>query len=143
MDKATADLVKTAFSGLDSCTVNVHGRSMSPFVRDGDQVTIVPVAGIPAVGSIVALFAGEQLIVHRVISRKVEKSGATIAIAGDSSPGSEAVVTLSELFGIVQKITRGPIEVSGWCRPPLSILAVALGHIFRFLVSGKRFMTRY
>lgn len=83
----------------------VRGGSMSPFVRDGDVVTIEPRAGrIPGVGEVVA-FAHPvhgRLVIHRVVARA---AGGWL-LRGDACAVPDGVVEESRVVGFVARVER-------------------------------------
>ncbi len=59
---------------------------MTPFIRDGDVVTVAPSAKIrPSVGRVVAFIQPDtgRLVIHRVIDRQ----GSAFLIQGDNASG--------------------------------------------------------
>jgi hypothetical protein len=120
-----------ALAARGSCEVRVEGRSMLPFIKPGDVVTIKRCKGSQRIGSIVALFVKDQLIVHRVV--KVTKTD-TLLISGDSSAGSEASVMPSEIIGTVVSLKRNGKIHSRWLQRPLSLIALIVGMIIKMLV---------
>ena len=77
------------------------GISMSPFIRDGDVITIAPVlASILRVGDVVAFVnpgCDMKLTVHRIL--KVSREG--IHIKGDNNLGSDGIVSAANIIGRV------------------------------------------
>lgn len=83
----------------------VRGYSMTPFVRDGDVVTIVPMAGgEPHIGDVtaVALPGNGRMAVHRVIAR----SGAGWLVRGDNCSEADGVFTRDAFVGRVVRVER-------------------------------------
>jgi hypothetical protein len=87
---------------------------MSPFIRDGDVITIAPVlssadvssVGPCGIGHVVAFIspASERLVVHRIIGRR--EGG--FLVQGDSIRGSATeTVGGSDILGRVVRIERG------------------------------------
>jgi hypothetical protein len=137
MDPAHRSMMTDALAAQGRCVVTVHGRSMAPLIRDGDRITIVPLHGTPVFGTVVALFAADQLIVHRVVALVRSPAEPAVIVAGDSSPGSRARIPASELLGIVESVSRGAITVQAWLRPPWCFLGVYAGYLLRFLMQLK------
>ncbi len=79
---------------------------MTPFIRDGDIITIERLKGnAPATGSIVAFarLDSDMLVIHRVVSKK----GKLIFIKGDN--GEECVdeiIPAENILGYVSQIER-------------------------------------
>ena len=82
------------------------GSSMTPFIRDGDIVTVSPMKdGPPRPGDVVAFArAGSQkLIVHRVVRRQE----AGWLIKGDSCAVAEGPIPREQVLGRVTRVERG------------------------------------
>ncbi len=82
------------------------GQSMSPFIRDGDVISIVPIDQKgPRLGEVVAFcYPGpDQLAVHRVIRRQ----GTTCLLQGDNLPQRpDGLFPHEALLGKVVRIER-------------------------------------
>ena len=81
----------------------VSGFSMSPFIRDGDVLTIAPLNGrAPRVGEVVAFTQPDtgRLAIHRVIARV----GTAWHIRGDNSPEPDGIVPRENLLGVVTRV---------------------------------------
>ena len=82
------------------------GWSMSPFIQDGDVISIVPIVeSSPKVGEVVAytLPDTEKLIVHRIISIDRDE----FHLQGDNqSSDMDDVIQLSNILGRVSRIER-------------------------------------
>ena len=82
-----------------------HGGSMSPWIRDGDVVTVTPLDSAPArVGDVVAYRRkrSDRLIVHRLVRRS---NGAWIP-QGDRLPAPDGPVADTEILGVVSRVER-------------------------------------
>jgi hypothetical protein len=132
-----------AISRNGSCTIRVEGRSMWPFIKSGDLVTIVPCKKMPVIGSAVAVFNHDQCIVHRVVKRR-EHPGAIgeVWICGDSSPGFHVRIPPDEIVGIVSSLERNGTRQTHWLRPPLSLAALLIGRIMRTLIVIRDFYVK-
>lgn len=86
-----------------------RGFSMYPFIRDGDVLTVVPLAEPPRRGDVVAcrFAASESVVVHRVVAH--ETSG--YAIRGDNTEEPDGVVTPSDVVGVVDRVERAGTQV--------------------------------
>jgi hypothetical protein len=83
---------------------------MSPFIKDGDTVTVRPLAGDePAPGDVVAfLFPSTgKAAVHRV----VKTAGARFLVKGDNVFEGDGEVERGSILGIVSAIERAGREV--------------------------------
>lgn len=118
-----------------------RGSSMSPFVKDGDVITVSPLSGAPPrLGEVVAyVFAGTgKLAVHRVIGRSAD----CYRIWGDNALEKQEPVPGSNVLGRVTQVERngknarlglGPerILIALLCRHRLSRKTM---HLFRRIV---------
>ena len=85
--------------------LRAHGRSMSPFIRDGDIITVVPCTGDSLRRGDVAAFIHPQregLVVHRVSGKAKDK----IFLKGDNSHMSDGPVPRKDILGRVVRIER-------------------------------------
>jgi signal peptidase I len=87
------------------------GWSMSPFIKDGDVITIAPAAQEkPALGKVVAFTQplSGQLIVHRVIGMQ----GVAFLIQGDNNAGqADGLVQSGDILGCVTRVERNGRQV--------------------------------
>jgi hypothetical protein len=83
-----------------------RGWSMTPFIRNGDTITVAPVSmEAPAVGKVVACLqpATGQLVVHRIIARQ----GAAYLVQGDNAAGQpDDLVAPQDILGCVTRVER-------------------------------------
>jgi len=83
-----------------------RGFSMTPFIRDGDIVTIRPLAGRdPKAGEVVAVVlpGTGKLLIHRIVSR----NGTFFTVKGDNLRESDGTVPGDRILGIAATIERG------------------------------------
>lgn len=104
------------------------GGSMSPFIRNGDVVEVVPFKGKINLGDIILYFSSWGTpVVHRVIQRNKE----SIITKGDSVPSSDHPVLFKQVLGRVVAV-----EKNGWCirldRPMVRLLNILLATISPF-----------
>jgi len=81
------------------------GFSMSPFIRDGDVVTVSPsFDGTPHLGDVVAVIQPEtgRLIIHRVVRGK----GSSYVTRGDNIAKEDGLVSVEDILGFVTKVER-------------------------------------
>jgi len=82
------------------------GFSMSPFIRDGDVITLLPFARRPpALGDVAAYLqpASGRLVVHRLVDR----TSSGWLIQGDNAPsGLDGPVPAGELLARVARVER-------------------------------------
>jgi signal peptidase I len=103
--EALIDLIKAVLEKEASFRFRAKGFSMSPFVKDGDIITIAPRQKSPVRrGDIVAFvhpLTGKP-IVHRVI----KKEGAFLRIRGDRLQAEDGLIPESNILGIITEIER-------------------------------------
>ena len=84
---------------------------MTPFIRDGDVITVSPLRrGRAGIGEVVAFVrpGHGNLVVHRVVAR----CGASSFIRGDGVPGaSDGVIPPENLLGRVTRVERNGRDV--------------------------------
>ena len=87
----------------------VRGFSMTPFIRDGDVVTIEPLRADPAVGDVVALAFPDngRMALHRVVERR----GDLWLVRGDNCPQPDGVYGRAAFVGRVARVERGGRDV--------------------------------
>ncbi|MFH2219772.1 MAG: S24/S26 family peptidase [Pseudomonadota bacterium] len=107
---AFVDLLQTVLEKGMRFRFQASGFSMSPFIKNGDVVTVYPLAECsPVIGDVVAFIrqnAG-KLVVHRLVR---EKNGSYL-IHGDNTPGSDGLVGKSNILGCVKQVERNGKKV--------------------------------
>lgn len=81
------------------------GSSMSPFVRDGDVITVSPLSDLsPRLGDVVAFIRpeNEKLVVHRVVGKR----DGFYLIKGDSTTNYTDVIPGANILGRVSRVER-------------------------------------
>ena len=99
------ELIKAVLEKNKSFRFRANGFSMSPFVKNGDIITISPLQNSPfRPGDIVAFFhpVTGKPFVHRVIWKK----GSSLRIRGDSLLSDDGLIPESNIFGKVTKVER-------------------------------------
>ena len=125
---ALVGLMRAVLARGRSFRFRAKGWSMSPFIRDGDVITIAPSgrkpkAPVRGIGQVVAFVSpvNERLVVHRIIGRHQSR----FLIQGDNLPGLVAdTVRLDDILGRVVRIERGGKRV--WLGPGLERYAIAI-----------------
>ncbi len=83
-----------------------RGLSMSPFIKDGDSISVSPVSKVkPSLGKVVAFVqpVSGTLIVHRVVRRK----GTAFLIQGDNTGGqADGLFQPQDILGCVTRVER-------------------------------------
>lgn len=80
-----------------------RGRSMWPFVLDGDRLTLAPLDGPPRLGEIVWVEGGDFGLTHRVIGRV----GRRLWVKGDSEALPDGWFAVEQVLARVVAIERG------------------------------------
>jgi ribosomal protein S18 acetylase RimI-like enzyme len=86
-----------------------RGASMAPFIRDGDTLTVQPVASEGLRVGDVALYRadGERLAAHRLTGRRVDGDCVTFVARGDAATGPGEAVRAEHVLGRVVRVQRG------------------------------------
>lgn len=106
-----ADLVKDILSQGAECRFQANGHSMSPFIKDGDVVTVSPILhSSPGIGDVVAFIYKEtgKLLIHRI----VEKNGESYLTRGDNTLEGDGLIYSANILGSVTKVERNGKQVS-------------------------------
>lgn len=100
------------------------GQSMAPFIRDGDVVTVSPLASRkPGRGDVVAFIHPETnlLCVHRLLSIH----GSRFLIQGDNMPETpDGMIRREALLGRVTRVERGSQMVRVGLGPERRLIAL-------------------
>lgn len=101
-----------------------RGMSMSPFIKDGDLLTVAPFNAQrrPRLGDIIAVANGVtgNLLVHRI----VRLSGGTCRIKGDNTRVSDGLFPTNSLIGFITQLERNHSRIN--IRPGVANILVAL-----------------
>jgi hypothetical protein len=122
--EALQGLMQEVLSTGASFQFRAKGHSMTPFIKDGDVITVAPtVEAQPALGKIVAFIhpVTGLLVVHRVIGRR----GSIFLIQGDNAPRqSDGLVPDQSILGCVTRIQRDQRRVSFGLGPERYLLVL-------------------
>lgn len=105
-DEALPEVVKAVLAKGAVCRFQVKGHSMSPFIKDGDVVTVSPLFGTaPHLGDVVAFIhpGPDKLVIHRVVGRKDD----SCIIIGDNTFEIDGPVSTGNILGRVTRVERG------------------------------------
>ncbi len=120
--EALTELMRAVLAKGKPLRFRARGLSMSPFIKDGDVVTVRPLAGArPRTGDIVAFLhpATGKAAVHRIVG---ECSG-LFSLKGDNTPGADGALSLDEILGTVCRIERSGKSVLLGRRPGRAVIA--------------------
>ena len=116
---------------------------MTPFIMDGDLITVIPLQNYaPKTGDVVAFISpkDERLIVHRILARG--KNG--FIIMGDGVGSKDIMsVRVDNILGRVKKIERNGQQIKFGLGPERVVIAWlskkgSLYKIFHWLAANKR-----
>jgi signal peptidase I len=82
-----------------------NGFSMSPFIRDGDVVTVSPLFDVtPRLGDVVAVIepGAGRLVLHRVVGKR----SSSYVTKGDNIAKEDGLVSIENILGFVKKVER-------------------------------------
>lgn len=99
------ELLKTILDKGSDCSFQATGHSMSPFIRDGDVITVSPMYGSPpGFGDVVAFIhpRTEKLFIHRV----VWKSRDAYILKGENTLRPDGLIKKENILGVVTKVER-------------------------------------
>jgi signal peptidase I len=117
------EVLQTTLAKKASLRFQAKGFSMTPFIRDGDIVTVSPLTNkTPSLGDIVAFVhpASSKLVIHRIINKK----GNRLIINGDNCPVSwQDSVPKSNVLGYITKMERNNKKVWLGLGPEKSLIA--------------------
>jgi phage repressor protein C with HTH and peptisase S24 domain len=88
-----------------------EGRSMEPAIREGDVLTVAPLAGEVRRGDVLLYQAGQRLLAHRVVGR-VRGADGLLRVRGDAPGWEEEHVPLADVLGRIEGIERDGRPVS-------------------------------
>jgi len=101
-----AELLQEVIHQGASFRFRARGWSMTPFIQDGDILTITPCPNAKLkIGQMVAVLEREQnsLLVHRIVGKK----GSNYLVKGDNLLSPDGLFSAAEILGVVAKIERG------------------------------------
>ncbi|MGQ9645215.1 MAG: S26 family signal peptidase [Thermodesulfobacteriota bacterium] len=100
-----AELVTEVLGKRAECRLQVKGYSMSPFIKDGDVVTISPVFWLsPRVGDVIAFInpKTEKLLIHRIVG----KIGDAFLLKGESAFEPDGLIRRNHMVGVITSVER-------------------------------------
>lgn len=100
-----------------------NGFSMSPFIRDGDVVTVSPLFDVtPHLGDVVAVIqpGTGRLVLHRVVGKK----SSYYITKGDNIAKEDGLVSTENILGFVTKVERKGERVAVGFGPERILIAI-------------------
>lgn len=98
---------------------------MSPFIRRGSLVRVVPATRIVP-GDVIIYEAGERLVAHRV----VQLSGEFVVCQGDNRRELDGAISMRDVLGVVAGAVRKDGSERGCRRSPRVVRMVFLARTF-------------
>jgi hypothetical protein len=113
-----------------------RGLSMSPFIKDGDVLTVAPLGTAPRAGDVAAFLhpATGRLVVHRMIRKRVGR----YEFKGDNAHEVEGGVGLERILGIVTSVEREGREVGLARRAGRALAGLSRTGLLRKAVGAAR-----
>jgi hypothetical protein len=108
--EALTELLRAVLAAGRPLRFRAGGLSMSPFIKDGDILTIRPLGGAaPRTGDVVAFIrpATGRAAVHRIVRGK---SG-LYSLKGDNESLADGTVALDQILGTVCRVERAGRDV--------------------------------
>jgi hypothetical protein len=115
-------IMRGVFDKGASFSFKGKGFSMSPFIRDGDVLTIAPLQGSsPSFGDVVVFThpTTGKLIIHRIIGKKA----GSYLTKGDNAPEGDGLIARAAILGHVIKVERNGRYISLGLGPDRFIIA--------------------
>ena len=100
-----------------------RGFSMTPFIKDGDVITVFPLEGSrPRLGDIVAFThpVTRRLCIHRMIGEK----GNGVTLKGDNVSDIQDIVAFNSLLGCIKSVERNGKQVFLGLGPERLVIAL-------------------
>ncbi len=137
------EMLLASLEKFNTCEVVVGGTSMWPFIREGDTVSIKQKPFKPSLGKVVAFFAGDQLITHRIIwYKQINYNNWLLTIHGDASPFSLSQINTDEVIGTIRYLKRKNRKITFSLNYPYRIIAIPIGIVLQFVVAIKLLINR-
>ena len=137
-----SELLSNVLAKGSCCRFQSKGQSMSPFIKDGDMVTISPLMNSSiSFGSIVAFICPKtrKLVIHRVVG----KNGNHYLTKGDNAIEADNLVPRENIVGFVSRIERNCNELFlGLGIERLAIALLSRSKLLFFLLGSCRQMLR-
>lgn len=104
------ELLRAVLDKGASFRFRAPGFSMSPFIKDGDVVTVAPLRGAtPGLGDVVLFIHPRtgKLVIHRIVGKRAD----SYLIKGDNFPEGDDLVPKAKILGHVAKVERDGKEI--------------------------------
>ena len=95
--------------------IPVHGDSMWPSLRSGDQAGVEPLEGTPRPGDVLLARFDHALVLHRL----TRWESGVVALRGDNTATEDPPLAPSRVLGRVRQVRRGGVVLeAGWDQGP-------------------------
>jgi len=120
---AFAELSREILGAGKSLRFQARGASMAPLVRDGDTLTVEPVAAAQLGVGDLALFCREPgaVVVHRVVRVEAGAQGRRFLMQGDAVAHPDGLFAEGDIHGRVTALERGGARLE-LARPAMRLL---------------------
>lgn len=105
-----SNLLRDVLQKGADCKFIATGCSMSPFIKDGDVLTISPLLFSPDIGDVVAFIHPKtgKLNIHRVVSKK----GDFYLVKGDNTLEADGFIRKENVIGFMTAVERKGRRIS-------------------------------
>lgn len=117
------EMLRTVLQQKRSFRFRTAGISMSPFIKNGDVLTIRPLDGtLPSYGDVIACIHPhtKKTIVHRLVSRRHRR----FLVKGDNTHSPGVSLTLNDILGLVTRIERNGRRIRWGLGPERRLIAL-------------------
>lgn len=121
--QALEELLRSVLAKGMCCRFCVKGFSMSPFIRDGDVVTVAPLgSGGLGLGDVVVFLSvrGGGPVIHRIVG----KWDGSYLLKGDNLPESDGMVPPANILGYIKAVERNGKRISFGLGPEKVLIAL-------------------
>lgn len=122
---ACLDIMRSVLDKKADMRFRVMGSSMSPFIRDGDIITLSRLPeGRISLGHSIAYTrpCGKKLIIHRLVGRR-KNSHEWYIIKGDNAYEADCPVSRTDMLAYVKKVERNGKRISFGTGPERKAIA--------------------
>jgi hypothetical protein len=90
-----------------------HGRSMLPFIKDGDILTIAPINSDNLKKYDIVFYRkpDKKLAAHRIISKSKKNESILFHIRGDGYVGGTEKIPATDIMGVITKVERNNTKI--------------------------------
>lgn len=123
--EACADVIRSALAKKTNLRFQVKGFSMSPFIKDGDIITLSPFPeGRIGFGQSIAFTrpCDKKLVIHRLV-RIRKRPQVRYITKGDSADKPDCPISRTDMLAYVKKVERGERIISFGTGPERRVIA--------------------